>query len=320
MMSRLRRTPKKTVPHVFIAGLARAGTTILLEALYSTGIFATLTYRHMPFVMAPVTWLHITSGQLRSGELKERAHGDRLLVNFDSPEAFDEIFWLTFAETPYVKQHWIEPHEFDSDILENYQRFVENVITSCGGNDSTRYLAKNNNNILRIHSLKRAFPESVVIVPFRNPFDQAKSLHRQHQKFSRVHAEDPFALRYMNWLGHFEFGLNFKPFNVSKDVLPESDEQLENIEYWMNYWKSVYQFMMERYADDVVFFDYDRFCAEPESSLEKLARDCSFERSLLMPFRNKVKNAVQYDRKLEKIPKDVTKVYEELQKIASHSR
>ena len=45
--------------HVFICGLARAGTSILLQILYETGEFRTLTYRNMPFVLSPRLWRKI---------------------------------------------------------------------------------------------------------------------------------------------------------------------------------------------------------------------------------------------------------------------
>ena len=39
--------------HIFISGLPRSGTTALLNFLYSTNKFTSLTYRNMPFIMAP---------------------------------------------------------------------------------------------------------------------------------------------------------------------------------------------------------------------------------------------------------------------------
>ena len=39
--------------HVFVSGLARAGTTILMRRLHDTGQFRSLTYRDMPFVSGP---------------------------------------------------------------------------------------------------------------------------------------------------------------------------------------------------------------------------------------------------------------------------
>jgi hypothetical protein len=38
--------------HVFVCGLARAGTTVLMRRLYESGQFCSLTYRDMPFVLA----------------------------------------------------------------------------------------------------------------------------------------------------------------------------------------------------------------------------------------------------------------------------
>lgn len=42
--------------HVFVCGLARAGTTALTRRLHASGAFASLTYRDMPFVLAPNLW------------------------------------------------------------------------------------------------------------------------------------------------------------------------------------------------------------------------------------------------------------------------
>ena len=39
--------------HVFITGLPRSGTTILLNFLYSSNEFCSLKYLNMPFIMAP---------------------------------------------------------------------------------------------------------------------------------------------------------------------------------------------------------------------------------------------------------------------------
>ena len=44
---------KQTDNHVFVAGLARSGTTILLNALYESNQFSSLSYQDMPFILAP---------------------------------------------------------------------------------------------------------------------------------------------------------------------------------------------------------------------------------------------------------------------------
>lgn len=42
--------------HVFVSGLARSGTTILLNALYESDEFSSLSYKDMPFILAPNLW------------------------------------------------------------------------------------------------------------------------------------------------------------------------------------------------------------------------------------------------------------------------
>ena len=61
--------------HVFIIGMARAGTTILLNALYKSNVFGSLSYSDMPLVLAPNLWSKISFNKKKL-ELKERAHGD----------------------------------------------------------------------------------------------------------------------------------------------------------------------------------------------------------------------------------------------------
>ena len=46
--------------HVFITGLARSGTTILLNLLHSSDTFGSLTYRDMPLTLSPNLWKFIT--------------------------------------------------------------------------------------------------------------------------------------------------------------------------------------------------------------------------------------------------------------------
>ena len=47
---------QSTDNHIFVAGLARSGTTILLNALYESKEFASLSYQDMPFILAPNLW------------------------------------------------------------------------------------------------------------------------------------------------------------------------------------------------------------------------------------------------------------------------
>src|SRR5206468_10876896 len=69
---------------VFVTSIPRAGTTLVLQMLTDVASLATHKYRDMPFVLAPVLWETLSRGFRRPSELRERAHGDGMLVGYDS--------------------------------------------------------------------------------------------------------------------------------------------------------------------------------------------------------------------------------------------
>ena len=75
------------------------------------------------------------------------------------------------------------------------------------------YISKNNNNLLRIESIAEAFPNSLFLVPFRDPFQQAYSLLTQHKNFINLQTEDKFVKNYMTYLVHHEFGIDHRPYD-----------------------------------------------------------------------------------------------------------
>ena len=76
--------------HIFITGLARSGTTFLLNQLHDTGEFASLQYYNLPFVTAPRISLYLK--KYNFVKIKERYHNDKIFIDESSPESFDEIF------------------------------------------------------------------------------------------------------------------------------------------------------------------------------------------------------------------------------------
>ena len=205
---------------VFVAGLARSGTTILLRSLYQTAAFRSLTYRDMPFVLMPATWRRLSSHFQRDMPAVERAHGDSIVIDYDSPEAFEEVFWRVFYGGDYIRDNYLACQKLDKQAAQKFRRFVSSVVASAEGANDARYLSKNNNNLLRLQGLKSAFPDSIILVPFREPVQHALSLLGQHRNFVALQGEDSFSLQYMNWLGHHEFGLNHKPFSFPGQLSP----------------------------------------------------------------------------------------------------
>ena len=72
----LKSAPLDEGRHVFVTGLARAGTTIVMREIHGSGAFGSLTYADMPFVLAPNLWHLLSAKGTKPGIRTERAHGD----------------------------------------------------------------------------------------------------------------------------------------------------------------------------------------------------------------------------------------------------
>ena len=206
--------------HVFITGLPRSGTTSLLNFLFSSDEYASLKYRNMPFVLSPNFSKLFNKKNITK---KERLHGDGINFDNNSPEALDEVFFDNSEE--FVK------HE-----LENY---IQLILLS---NKKSKYLSKNNLNYKRVDLIQSIFPNSIFLIPIREPLQHANSLLNQHLHFSQLQKEDDFIRRYMNYLGHNEFGLNHKPWND-----PINYQDRGKIDYWLEQWFLFYKDIYNKY-------------------------------------------------------------------------
>ncbi len=265
------RTGKKVTPPVFISGLARAGTTILMRTFYETGVFRSLTYRDMPFVLMPGLWKALSTAFHKHKLAKERAHGDGIEVNFDSPEAFEEVFWKTFAAEDYLFQSHLSPHVANKAVIEQFRQFVAQVVASADKPEQQRYLSKNNNNILRLGSIRQAFPDAVIIVPFRDPVQQAISLLQQHTQFCALHEKDSFSRDYMEWLGHHEFGGTQRPFQFGERwCVTAKGHHPDNVNYWLALWINTYRYLLDTAPVNSVFVGFEELCSHPQEVISML--------------------------------------------------
>jgi hypothetical protein len=116
-------------------------------------------------------------------------------------------------------------------------------------------------------------------VPFRSPLTHAASLLNQHRNFSKIQSHSKFSLDYMNWLGHFEFGLNQKPFYLGDDQIFKQIAHADknDIDYWLLSWMNYYGYMLNNPQDNVLFFSYDDFCEVPQSALSRLFAKLNIE-------------------------------------------
>ena len=151
-------------------------------------------------------------------------HKDGIKYNLDSPEAFDEVFFKTFDNHHSQSQEILN---FVGHILNRYNKF--------------RYLSKNNNNYKRIDLISSIFPNSSFLIPYRSPLQRAYSLLNQHKKFLEIQKNNKFILRYMNFLGHNEFGLNYKSWNKPKNYYDHL-----SINHWLEQWHLFYESILNK--------------------------------------------------------------------------
>jgi hypothetical protein len=230
-----------------------------MRRLYESNQFVSLTYRDMPFVLSPNLWRSLNRISRKSKELEERAHGDGLLVNFDSPEALEEIFWKSQCGADYILDNSLIPMTADDETIEDFRNYVSLILKD---HTTHRYLSKNNNNIIRLNSISKAFPKATILVPFRQPEQQAYSLMSQHQRFCKLHSTDYFSKKYMTWLVHHEFGSDHRPFVLGEKKQFRFDS--DDLNYWLELWLHTYSYLVENLSDRVHLVCYETLCDDSE--------------------------------------------------------
>ena len=257
---------------IFITSLPRAGTTIVLQALSRLCRLATHTYRDMPFILTPVLWDRVSRGFRRTAKPAERAHGDGLFIDEDSPEAFEEVLWRQHFPGHYRQtgidcwQGSIHHAEFDEAFKAHMQKMIllRGAETSAG----SRYISKNNANIARIAYLHKLFPRAQFVVPVRHPVEQAISLMRQHRNFTRQHSEEIFTRRYMADIGHYEFGELHRPIRFSGLAELAAGLSPDSLDYWLAYWIAAFRAVSRH--PGLCLVGFEDLCAHPGAGLQSL--------------------------------------------------
>lgn len=219
--------------HVFISGMPRSGTTSLLNFIYSSNIFGSLKYENMPFLLSPNLLKIFNKNSFI--KKRERLHSDGIYYDISSPESFDEVFFENFKG------------KFDIEFI----NYVNLILLS---EKKSRYISKNNLSYKRIESISANLPNSIFLIPIRHPYQTANSLLNQHINFSRMQKKNDFILRYMNYLGHNEFGLNHKFWNK-----PKQFQDVNSVNYWVEQWFLFYKdiFTKFKFKKNCYFIIYE---------------------------------------------------------------
>ena len=172
---------------VFISGLARSGTTILLEELSKVPGVGTHRYRDFPFLMTPWFWNRFLDLFRVPLESVERAHKDRIRITAESPDAFEEPLWQFFF--PHLHSAAALHRLTGERRFEEFESFFKDHIRKLLLiRQQPRYLSEENYNVAQIEYLATLFPDARFIIPIRHPVTHVQSLVQQHALFSEYAA------------------------------------------------------------------------------------------------------------------------------------
>ncbi|HEX7034131.1 MAG TPA: sulfotransferase [Pseudomonadales bacterium] len=270
---------------VYVAGLARSGSTLLLEILDWHPDVVTHRYRDFPLLHVPVLWNRFLDHAARDpGAPRERAHRDGIMITRDSPEAFEEVLWMSFfphlhetGRTSVLDGSTQHP-EFEAF----YRDHIRKLLMLRGG---SRYVSKGNYNVTRLEYLLRLFPDARFVVPVRNPYWHVASLIKQQKLFLAGQADNARALAHLQRAGHFEFGLDRRVIHTGDDAAVASVltcwQDGREVEGWARYWSMIYGFVIDRLeahpelAAATLLLPYEALCREPARTAEILFEHCA---------------------------------------------
>jgi hypothetical protein len=269
---------------IYVTGLARSGTTVLLELLAEPPSVVTHRYRDFPPIWTPFLWNRFL--QLvpqREAQPYERPHGDGIEITPESPEAMEEALWMRFfpdSHDPQVSNQLGRAARNDA-FANFYRRHIRKLLLVRGGR---RYLAKGNYNVARLGYIHEQFPDARFVVPVRHPVSHVASMARQHQIFSSGQQAHAASRAYLRRVGHFEFGLDRAPLNMgdAKAVNAILDRWSAGDEPggWALYWSHVYGAVRDQLDDDdrlresVLVVRYEDLNARPFDQLGRVFDHC----------------------------------------------
>jgi hypothetical protein len=265
---------------IYVAGLARSGSTIMLEMLAAQPGVATHRYRDFPPVYTPLFWNRAFAHVYRSdAPPTERAHKDRILVTPDSPEAMEEVIWMRFFPAAHEssRSQVLDAATSNPAFERFYTDHLKKILLVRGGQ---RYLSKGNYNLSRFAYLRGMFPSARFLVPVREPRWHIASLMKQHRLFCEEERRDPRILKHMRRAGHLEFGLDRRAINVGDAAAALEVERLwregEEVRGWARYWAMLYGFVLDQRDADpglgeaVMLVRYEDLCDRAEATLDAI--------------------------------------------------
>ena len=267
---------------IYVTGLARAGTTLLLNMLASHPHLASFRYCDYYGAFTPC-WADriFRSAGLGVARKRERAHADGVMVNPCSPEAMEEVLWMQFFDylhDPAVNNA-VERHTSHPEFEAFYAATLAKLLL-C--RNAERVVSKNNYNITRIAYLTKVYEDARFVIAVRHPASHVASMARQHQR-NLAHFSSPAHRRYLRNAGHFEFGRERIPITVDVDKTRHIQTLWSagrDVEGWAEYWNEIYAWTWENVLSHealrtrCLIVPFERVCAAAQQQITDILEHC----------------------------------------------
>ncbi|MFW9972962.1 MAG: sulfotransferase [Candidatus Odinarchaeota archaeon] len=265
---------------IYITGLARAGTTIVLEMLDKHPDLASHKYKNVLMPYLPHWFSKMAEKFNIYTQPFERLHRDGIMVTRESPEAVEETFWQKFFDNLHNEEisNIINKNNSNPKFEKFYISHIKKLLIN---QNCKRYLAKNNYLISRLDYLLRIFPDAKFLLIIRNPIEHIASLIKQTKLFAKLEEENPLLPDWLKIVGHNEFGRNQMCINIGNTELINEIRKLwrkkeSSVQGWAYYWSSIYKFIanqletIQKLKKVTLIVKYDELCESPSVLIDKI--------------------------------------------------
>jgi len=271
---------------IYISGMARAGTTILTEALATHPEVATHIYRDFPCLFTPYLWNRLL-GTFDWVPFKkkpqERAHKDGIMVTNLSPEAMEEMLWMAFFRKLHDESHSVVLGTYtgnqprDQKFSDFYKAHIQKLLLV---RKKSRYVTKANYNLTRVSYILNILPDARFVMVVRHPLTHVWSSFCKDALFRKSQEQSSSSLIHMDQVGHFEFGYHRTLINTGEPLamtfIQECFQKGDDVRAWAHYWAMLHRFIysLAQIHPEIKIVRHEDFVLEPEKNLREIYDHC----------------------------------------------